>query len=447
MKEHIVVIFFMVMSGVWGMVVNDKWRRVFMPWCLAVLLMNLSCGAFYVGPLRVVYALSNYSIFVILCDGFGFGKRGHNPVWKLFMVFWAYMFLACFWGYYAIEGVFLWIKVLFTSFCCGYYFSRWAIQSEGAMRRTSLAFAVTGAITLFLYWRHGGIAVMDESMGGRAALDAETLAEGVKSNANYTAGALSNLMMFLLFAIIRPVRSREDVWLKWISAAELAIAGIMMIRCGSRGAVIGLLPALWFVVSSGKGRLKRKVRIGVLVAAGIVLSIGVYFVKGNVGELRAFRIYSDDTSSYYDSSMDRLTTGRSSMWKWHLSMMTPIDYMIGQGFTKESMVASERTERLRLTIGNAHSMYMTVFYHAGTIGVFIFLFYILGCLRRGMKMGLRGRVALVFFGAWMLMGIGESAGMTGTFMGVIGGIGCGLLTQGPAANSEFGERQLVWYGR
>ena len=131
--------------------------------------MNLSCGAFYVGPLRPVYAISNYSIFVVLCDDFGYGKRGRNPVWMLFMLFMVYMFVACLFGYYKIEGFFYWLKILFTSICCGYYFSRWAIRSEGALRRMSLAFAVTGVITLFLYWRHGGIAVMDESIGGRAA--------------------------------------------------------------------------------------------------------------------------------------------------------------------------------------------------------------------------------------------------------------------------------------
>lgn len=442
MKAYIVVLFFMAMSVLWSLVVNDKWRRVLMPWCMAIMLMNISCAAFYVGPLRLIYGLSNYMIFVVLCDGFGFGKRGQNPVWTLFLVFWAYMLAACLLGCYKIEGLFYWIKILFTSICCGYYFSRWVIRSEGALRRTSLAFAVTGMITLYLYWRHGGIAVMDSSMGMRAHLDVETLAEGVKSNSNYTASVMMFLMMFLMFAIIRPVRSCADTWLKWVSAAEFTIAGIMMIRCGSRGAVIGLLPALWFVVSSGTGRLKRRVRIGVMVTVGIVMAIGVYFVKGNVESLRAFKL--SDSEATYATTMDSVTTGRVSLWERILEDMKPIDYIVGKGLVKTAYRVDDDTGARSLTVGNAHSMYITVLHHAGTIGLILFFSVIISCFRQGLRMGVRGRIALVFLGSWVLTGIGESSSLTGTFAGVIAGICMGLLTLGPAANSEFGEKEIYW---
>ena len=444
MKLYLAVFLFMVLSVIWNMITNEKWRRILMPWCLAILLMNMACATFYSGMMRVWYTLSNFFCYMVLCDGFGLGKRGKNSLWMLFMVFWAYMLVACFFGYYSFVGILYWIKIIFTTYCCGYYVARWVVRSEGALRQISIAFTVTGGITLLLYLRHGGMTVMDVDQGMRAGLDATTLSEDMHSNANYTAACMTYLMIFLVFAIVRPIRTQADTWLRWISAIEFVLAGTMMVRCGSRGAVIGLLPAVLFVISSKGGQLKQRVKIGAMVVVAMAMLASVYFVMRNVESLRAFSLTQVEDGDFYGTVGDRITTGRMSMWKDHLSMMTPIDCMIGRGFTKQSMMTDIRTGRTALTAGNAHSMYMTVFYHAGSIGIFIFLFYILVCLRRGMKMGLRGHVALVFFGAWVLMGIGESAGMTGTFLGVIGGIGCGLLTQGPAANSEFGERNYFW---
>ena len=444
MKMHLVLLFFMALSIAWSMIATDKLRSVMMPWCLAILLMNMACAAFYAGTLRVGYALSNYFCYMVLCDGFAFGKRGKNPSWMLFMVFWAYMLIACFFGYYSLDGVFYWIKIIFTSFCCGYYVARWAVRSDGALRRISVAFSITGAITLLLYLRHGGMTVMDVEHGTRAGLDAETLGGDIQSNANYTAACMSYLMILLVFAIVRPVKTKKDGLLRWVSAVEFVVAGTMMVRCGSRGAVLGLLPSICFAVLRGGG--KRKVSIGVLLAACIAMAISVFFVMRNVDELRAFRFTEGRYDTFdYDTIEDRITTGRVSMWKNNLLAMTPIDYMFGRGFSKRSIAENERSGRQVLTAGNAHSMYMTVFYHAGSIGLLLFFAFMYKCWRSGLKMGLRGRMALVFFGTWALMGVGESAGMTGTFLGVIGGIGCGLLTQGVAMNSEFGERDYYYH--
>lgn len=435
MSRVFVVCGFFIVCLLWRQLASPALRSKLIPWALAVLLMNLTCGAFYWGPFRAIYAFSNFIAYAIMCDGLWLGKKGRNAAWTAFLTFFAYLSISTLFGYYPFEGLVYWAYILITSFCCGYYVARWMVRTEGAVTRLTLAVSCVSVVILYLYWKHGAMMMVDEQQYGglRGGFDESTLAEGVVANVNGIAGAMLSCALFLVLGIAQQANTRLKKILKIVCALEMILAVIVLIRAGSRGALIGFVPVVWYYLFPKLRKAKVGKRVGFAVILLLVIGVGVRRIMGS-SELRAFdfKVHADS----YATTVDSLTTGRMSMWKNHIARMDTVEKLVGAGM----FIESKSRETGRVGAGNAHSLYMTVFYNSGLVGLVFLSMFLVTSITLGLRMKNRGHMALMFIGTWMLTGLGESAGMTGTFYGVLCGFGIGLLTKGYAFNSELGER-------
>ena len=434
MSRVFVVCGFFIVCLLWRQLAPPALRSKLIPWALAVLLMNLTCGAFYWGPFRAIYAFSNFIAYAIMCDGLWLGKKGRNAAWTAFLTFFAYLSISTLFGYYPFEGLVYWAHILLTSFCCGYYVARWMVRTEGAVTRLTLAVACVSVVILYLYWKHGAMMAVDEQFGGlRGGFEESTLAEGVVANVNGIAGAMLSCALFLVLGIAQQANTKLKKILKIVCALEMVLAMIVLVRAGSRGALIGFVPVAWYYLFPKL----RKAKVGRRVVLAIILLVAIGLCVRRImgsSELRVFdfKVHADT----YATAADSLTTGRMTMWEKNVARMDSVEKLVGAGM----FIECKSRETGRVAAGNAHSLYMTIFYNSGFMGLLFLLIFLVTSVTMGLRMRNRGHMALMFIGAWMLTGLGESAGMTGTFYGVLCGFGIGLLTKGYAFNSEFDER-------
>ena len=444
MSHHIAFIALIVLTLLWRNFVPDSLRRVAVPWAFAVLLMNIACGAFYWGPMRTAYALMNYMAYVVMLDGFDSGTKRNNPAWSFFLLFWGYMTLSSFYGYYLGAALFYWLNIFLTTFCCGYFTARWVARTENGLSKLLFAMACVSCVTMFLYARHGGFAAMDAESGGRAGFDIDTLAEDMKSNVNFTALVMLTLIPFLVVGILRSVRIKRDKITKMLAFAALLLCGLTLVRTGARNGSVGLLPSLWYFLFSTTNRLKRRKRIGLFIAVTVLFVPLVILMMKGAETIRFVNLSGAGQEGYGDKG-DMMTSGRVSMWKRNIETMSPLQIAVGRGMAKYSYSDDVNERRAgRVTAGNAHSMIMTVLYNSGIAGLVLFLAFLSVSAARGLKMGDRGRMALLFIGTWLFSGLAESWGMVGGSSALLCGFGIGLLSHRVARNSEFGERADLW---
>lgn len=434
MKLHIAFLSLMVLTFIWRNSVPLSFRRHAVPWAFSVLIMNAACASFYWGPMRVAYAAVNYASYVIMLDGFDYGQRRENPAWTAFLVFWGYITLSSLYGANKFDAIFYWTNNFLTTFCCGYFTARWVARTENGLGKLLFSMACVSCITMLLYARHGSLAAIDSGSASRAGFDMDALGEDVESNVNYTALVMLTLIPYLLVGLLRSTHSVRSRLTKWMSLISLILAGLILVRTGARNGAVGLLPSLWYFLFSTTNRVKRKKRICLFVLVSVIFLPAVFVVMKGAESIRFLDI-GTESQSFYETKEDAITSGRVSMWKNHIESMSILEIIWGRGMRKYDR--NQLTNRV--SPGNAHSMYMTIFYNSGIVGLFLFLIFLMCALRYGMKMGDRGRMALLFIGTWFFSGAAESWGMTGGTTATVCGFGIGLLSHRVAGNREFEE--------
>lgn len=451
MSHQLAFIGLIVLTLLWRQLAPVTLRRVAVPWAFAIFLMNISCAAFYFGPIRAVYVLMNYSTFVIMLDGFDLDRKRNNPAWTAFLLFWIYMILSSFYGYYVFSALFYWTNILLTSFCCGYFTARWVLRNENGLHKLLFAMATVSCIAMFLYAQHGNFAAIEAGAVGRVGLDMETLGEDVKSNVNYTALCMLMFIPFLVVSVLRTVRTKSGTIVKWMSIVAFFLCGVTLVRTGARNGAVGLLPSLWYFLFSTTNRVKRRRRIGLFITITILFIPFVFVMMKGAESIRFLDIKGVDSNMSYGTLGDDITTGRMTLWKSHIEYRSITQIVFGGGMLEEALVDDVVGQRAgRITAGNAHSVFMTVLYNSGLVGLLLLANFLSVSVKRGLRMGDRGRLGLLFIGTWIFSGVAESWGMQGGGTALLGGFGIGLLSHKLAENSEFGERDVylpVWGGR
>jgi O-antigen ligase len=282
-----------------------------------------------------------------------------------------------------------------------------------------------------LYVKHGGISAVDASVqGGRATFDAETLYEDAPINENYTALAMLCYIPVLLVSLFQTVRTQKEKLLKILSFALLGFTVLVLVRTGSRNGTVGFLPSLWYCLFSTTNRMKRRKRLFLLVLATIIFVPVVSYTMRGADKLRIFD-FSTESDSRNVSKENVLTSGRFEIWSMHVEEMDVVDRLVGRGFRRKDL------NRLgRVSVGNAHCAYMTVFYNSGFVGIILLLCFMIASVSLGFKLRDRGRIALLFIGTWFMSGVAESLPIQGGVSGVLAGFGMGLLCRNPT-NSEL----------
>ena len=437
MNKIIVTFLFLFLTFTWRQIAPKDVRDKVMPWVFACMIAYITCSTFMPGIFHALMGLTNYIFFAITCNGFDSGQRNKNDAWGMFMVFWGYMVVSAFWGLDSINAFFVWMNVCFTTFCCGYYVALWVLKTEGGLRKLLAPIVGVAGITVLAYYRHGGMIQLDVGME-RGIVDLDTLAEGTRVNENGIAVHMILLLTFLSVAILRIRTAGKDKIIKMVAAVISIPVAILMIRTGSRGGTICLLPIILYFLYSQRHRVKKVTQIATIIMILIAIAFGTRIVMKDADVLRAFSLNtSSSQSGVYASNVDQITTGRFSMWERVVHDMTAGEMLAGQGLFTYDLTTG------RAIIGNAHSMYMTVFYNSGFIGIILMLSALVLFIRQGFRLGDRGRLGLLFIGVWLMHGIGESWGMTGGGTAILAGFGMGLLSHCQVSNSEFYEMPLA----
>ena len=425
MNQFVVVCLTIVVSFFWRVLAPKKLRDFMMPWTFAYMFFNMACICFVPGIFHTLMAITNYFATAILIDGFAAGDRHRNGSWGAFICFWIYVIISCLFGYHKLMGMVFWINAFLVAYGSGYYFSRWLVNNEQGMKRLQFALIAFSCVMVLLYARHGGVAAVEET--GRATFDMETMHQDAIVNENYTALAMLCFIPMLLVTLFHGVRFRYDRLMKFLALVCLVVCGLVLVRTGSRNGIVGLLPSLWYVLFSTTNRVQRRKRILLFVVATIVFLPIMFRMMRGAQSLRIIDFSGRELEATRLDKSDMITSGRMSMWRDHINAMSTLDCLIGRGIEKSHYIAS----RGQASVGNAHSAYMTIFYNSGALGLLLLLAFLVKSTFIGLKMGNRGRIALLLIWTWFFSGAAESLPIQGGRQGALAGLGMGLLCAGP----------------
>ena len=426
---------------IWRQVAPEGLRSKVIPWAFSLMILNICCAAFFSPMVHALLGVMNYGMYVVALDGFCFNlPNAHNRVWKATLFMFAYLILSANFGCYALDGMLAWLVILINSFGSGYFVCRWACRTEGAMRKLNFALVVISVLVCYYFIRHGGLNALEAGREARGGFDLDTLDRDMKTNVNYTALTLCTIMPFLLVGFLSTARSGGSKLLKIINAGTLLMCGLFLIRTGARNGGLGLFPMLWYFLFSTTNRMKRRKRIGLFVLVTLVFVIAVSFTMRGATELRAFN-FTGKGQEFYDTKGDAMSSGRISMWTDQINQMNGVQKLLGRGLIK-----NDRTEQGRVKPGNAHSMYMAVFYNSGFVGAFLMLMMFCKFFSVAKRKADRGRMAMMLFGCWALTGVGEAWGMIGGATAFLAGFAIGLCTDDPVMNTELmSEEERYWF--
>lgn len=395
------------------------------------------------GFLHFIFTVWNYVMVMFLCNGFPRRDGLGNPVWKAFLVFYGYMFLVVFTGYFPLEGAREYLQIFLNTFAAGYFLAMWMCKNEGAYGKVLTGVLVAAWFTIIYVVRHGGLDASGLDANGRGALDVNLLAEGVRMNVNHSALAYSCFLPFLVSAMLLTVRKPSDSILRFLSGIAFILISIMIVRTGSRNGALALLPCLWFFFCATKRRHRAgRILIGILVVGALL--VGVARAMRNAESIRAFDFRAkSQLEKGYETAGDAATSGRLELYLGVYNQMTFFEKIFGKGFTlngsrwTHDRMTGTDVYRTKITMENLHSIWVSIFCRAGFLGVLLFIIFIVISFRRGFMLGDRGRLALLYFGVWLLTGTGEAWGVIGGQTAILAGIAMGLLTNQTVTNSEL----------
>ena len=131
------------------------------------------------------------------------------------------------------------------------------------------------------------------------------------------------------------------------------------------------------------------------------------------------------------------------MYQMNLATMSATEKLFGKG-GMNSLYTSRGERITRFRGANAHSIYMTIFYRTGFMGIMLFAIFVFVFFAQAKRMGFRGNMAKFFMLCFLLTGVGESWGMNGGATAILAGFAMGLLSRRPATNSEFHEMPMQY---
>ena len=424
-------------SLIFHKILSPKMRNFLVPWLFAYYFLVItvvgSAGG-ESGLLHFVFTSMNFFPVMVICDGFSDSQRRYNPAWTMFLFFYAYMFAVGWTGYFKLDGTTFYLQSLLNTFCMGYFAARWICKTEGGLKKLLFPLLLTGCACVFYYVfvnqgltselnNYGRLEIMLEDSEGETLLNQNTIAQRI--------GALLPFIMlcFLYF-------DRRYAILKIPSMIVLVILGFVLVRTGSRTGAMAIFPCLWYIFKFSTDKKVIMKRLVGFVFIIVVFVIGILCTNRREGVLRAFDFMNSQVD--YGGGINRMTTGRWEMYANNLRQFSSMELCFGKGCSN-SLYASTGERIVRFRGANAHSIYVTVLYRSGILGLVLLAISIIVFFRQAGRLGFRGNMAKFLFLTWMLMGVGESWGMNGGAIAILAGLGFGLVVKSPVLNSDFGE--------
>lgn len=438
MFPQVVLISTVIGSLIFSKVLSQRVRDFLVPWTLAyyVLVVTVIGSVGESGLFHFVFTVFNFVPVMIVCNGLKSSESRNNPAWKAFLVFYAYMCLVGFTGLFPIGGVTEYLQVLLNTFCMGFFAARWICRTDSGLRKFLFPLLLVGFVFSGYFAIHHGALTSELDQANRIDVLVEDVEGDRILNQNGIALHLCVILPFVVLGVVYLGRRYKVA--KIASIACLLVLGLLLVRTGSRNGALALLPTAWYFLHFSANRRELFKRVAVLSVLGLAFVVGVIMTNRGVAFLRAFDFKDREASYYYGSSIDAISTGRWSMYMQNIDRMNPLQKIFGAGCALSQYTAhGEKIDRYRG--GNAHSIYMTIFYRTGFVGLILFAIFVITFFRQAKRVGVRGNVAKFLFLMWLLTGVGESWGIIGGALGILAGMGVGLISLIPARNPEFGE--------
>ena len=413
-------------------------RNGITPWVFAYMLWVLLFGMGTTGVYHFFATAFNFVIVMVLSNGCTLKEAKRNPVWTSFLFFWSYLVFSGMFGLFPYAATVSYLTTLLMSFATGVYIAMWVVNTEGSLRR--LAYAVVWSAVAFCAYSilHGGFSNAQMMETGRMALDASTFEEGFAMNQNSMAAYVLCYLPFLIIALLLPIRNSKEQTMKLLSIGAILIMTLLLIRSGSRAGGLGLLPCCWYFIYSTTNRMKRRKRISLFIIATILICVGVIVTMRGIDRLRSFDIRNQEMNDLYGKgfSLDKVTTGRTRIYENLINDMSPLQMIFGRGLIRNVHEKGSDVQG-KVMGGNDHSSFVSIFVRGGIVGSLLFIVFIVMYMRRAVRLGDRGRLALFLLIIWLMQNLGESWGINGGRISVLLGMGIGFLTNQRIKNSEL----------
>lgn len=424
-------------SFLFKQMLSRKVRDFLVPWAFAydfLVVVVIGTVQSQGGVFHFAFTALNFFPVMILCEGFTSVEMHRNPAWGAFLFFYLFMCLIGFTGYFPIDGVTFYLQCFISTFCTGFFTARWVCRTEDGLQKLLFPLLVVSWIAVAYYVVRQGSLSMELDEYGR--MDMSELNQEVidKVNVNGIALRMCSIMPLVLLGF---VRFKRKIF-KLLSLGSFILLALVTVRTGSRNGMLGMLPIAWFLLHGSRGTKIRAKAIVSLVFVGIMFAVGVLVTNKGVSAIRAFDFKGKEQDNVYGSVMDRISTGRWTMYITNLEKLTFNELVFGKGCSLSQY--SHRGERIeRFRGANAHSNYMTILYRSGIVGLCLFVISAYIFFMQANKLGWRGNLAKLLYATWFFVGVGESWGMNGGIIAILAGMGMGLVSLKPATNSEFGE--------
>lgn len=446
MFQAIVVFVTFIGSLMVAAILNDRQRMFFIPFFFAYRFAAMATFGAGSGLMHFLVMALGFIDIMVMCNGFPRRDLRNNPVVQPYLLFFVYMVCAGCFGYHVTIGLSDYFKELMI-YGCGYFMASWACRTEGAFRRLLLAMMIGAYFVIAYTAMHGGFSSSVIAEEGRGVINADLVEQGFShENANSTALRLDCILPFLLILFLLPVRKERDKIIRMTSCIALVIFALLLIRTGSRGGTLALLPCAWYFLYSTRNASVRQRRIALGIVVGGILSIAVFFTMKGADQIRALNFSAGQYARYYDTTMDAITSGRWGHYERLISRMTPLQKAFGAGFSldKQEYTLDKETgtfvKVVRPVAINYHSMLVTIFIRTGYVGSLLYLIFFIKLIRQALRCGERGKMAFLLLGCWLLPGLGESWPMGGG-LAILAGFAMGLVSNRPATNSELQNRR------
>lgn len=444
MFDIVVFVATLVGSAIFRQLLSPRARNIMVPLALAynflVVVVIGSIGG-KSGIIHFAFTSLNFFPVMIMCDGLNSVEWRGNPAWKAFVIFYAYMTLIALTGYLPMSCTMFYLQSFLNTFAAGYFVARWVCRTEGGLRKLVVPLIVVSCLAVLYYVRNQGLLSGELDKYGRMDVS-ELIDDEHMINVNGIALRICAIVPFILVAFLQ---FKKSPIFKYMALFSMILLGLLLVRTGSRNGALVLLPIVWyFLHASGVGRIRAKYVV-ILFVVGVVFLVGVFFTNKGAKVIRAFDLIGRSQDEIYNTGLDKMSTGRWSMYANNLRRLSSAEMIFGKGGML-SLYSSKGERIVRFRGANAHSIYMTIFYRSGLVGILLFVIFLCVFFAEAKKMGFRGNMAKFFMLCYLLTGIGESWGINGGATAILAGFAIGLISRRPATNSEFGEIPLGYYG-
>ena len=376
-------------SAAFAYFVSGKARDSLTPWALAVILGSSAMSPYMHPGLFSFFVFANFFSSCFVTNGYKLRYLVRNPVLCLFLLFWGWQCLSMCFGEYVSYSVVYFLQIPFESISLGYFVAFWAMQKPENWDKLMKAITIVLAVVVLVYLKEGAFSERmgyEETFRSALGLDEENSA-----NPNWVGLVIIGILPYSVLSLLRAV-SKKDMKhgvLAFVVASMLALA---LVRTGSRNACLGLIPLVLYSVFNGT-RLSFVKRITTVVVLFTVLVLLIGKTTSSVSDLRLFSI-----SKTGDISSGRFDHFRYKML-YHLS---PKERWFGCGAWLDYPMEGQ------IKLANGHSVPVQILRQSGYVGMGLFLIFSLALVRRCLRCGPQGRLALTLFCVWLFTGVGES---------------------------------------